>query len=101
MNAEQLPTVSPDAARPSPLRGRRLALARTAWLAVAVLTMALFISALPLRYAELQQVCVGAACTAQQLTLDDVRELQTLGLSRVWHARYRISLESRSRWFIL
>src|SRR5512143_1436090 len=93
MKKDRFPAVSSDAAHPSPFRKRRLALARTTWLAVAILTMALFITALPLRYAELQQVCVGAACTAQQLTLDDVRELQTLGLSREWHARYDISLE--------
>jgi len=76
-----------------PLRGRSLFLARAAWLTITILTVALFVTALPLRYAELQKVCMGAACTTQQLTLDDVRELQALGLSRDWHARYHIGLE--------
>jgi hypothetical protein len=90
---DRLSPMQSDSTRLSPLRGRQLAFARTAWIAVVVLTVALFVTALPLRYAELQQVCVGAACTMQQLTLDDVRELQTLGLSRDFHARYHVALE--------
>jgi hypothetical protein len=75
------------------LRGRWLVLARLAWLAVAVLAVALFVASVPLRYAELQQVCVGAACTESQLTLEDVRSLQSLGLSREFHAAYNVGLE--------
>jgi len=61
------------------LRGRQLVMARAAWIAVTALTVTLFVMAVPLRYAELQKVCVGAVCTEPQLTLDDVRELQALG----------------------
>jgi hypothetical protein len=82
-----------DTTHMSPLLGRPLLLARAAWLTITALTVALFVAALPLRYAELQKVCMGAACTTQQLTLDDVRELQALGLSREWHARYHLGLE--------
>jgi hypothetical protein len=93
MKVNQMSRVQRDATQLPPLRGRWLVLARAAWLTVTVLTVALFLTALPLRYAELQRVCVGAACTTQQLTLDDVRELQALGLSRDWHARYHLGLE--------
>ena len=76
-----------------PLQGHWLIVARAVWMTVTILTVALFAMALPLRYADLQKVCTGAACTTQQLTLDDVRELQALGLSRDWHARYHLGLE--------
>jgi hypothetical protein len=76
------------------LRGDWLALARLGWLAVAALTLTLFIAALPLRYEKFQEVCMGAACVEPQLTLDDVRELQALGLSRSFHAAYHIGLET-------
>ena len=75
------------------LRGRQLVMARAAWIAVTALTVTLFVMAVPLRYAELQKVCVGAVCTEPQLTLDDVRELQALGLSREWHATYHVTIE--------
>jgi hypothetical protein len=75
------------------LRGGWLALARLGWLAVAALTLALFVTALPLRYEKFQEVCMGAVCVEPQLTLDDVRELQALGLSRGFHATYHIGLE--------
>jgi hypothetical protein len=75
------------------LGGRSLTFARAAWLAVAALTVTLFVMAVPLHYAQLQKVCVGAACADPQLTLDDVRELQALGLSRDFHATYHITLE--------
>jgi hypothetical protein len=76
------------------LRGDWLALARLGWLAVAALTLTLFIAALPLRYKTFQEVCMGAACVEPQLTLDDVRELQALGLSRGFHAAYHVGLET-------
>jgi hypothetical protein len=76
------------------LNGDWLALARLGWLAVAALTLTLFIAALPLRYKSFQEVCMGAACVEPQLTLDDVRELQALGLSRSFHAAYHVGLET-------
>ena len=76
------------------LRGDWLTLARLGWLAVAALTLTLFVAALPLRYKNFQEVCMGAACVEPQLTLDDVRELQALGLSRSFHAAYHVGLET-------
>jgi hypothetical protein len=91
INMDRLSPMQPDSTRLSPLRGRQLAFARIAWLTVVVLTVA-FCYRSALRYGELRSG-VGAACTMQQLTLDDVRELQTLGLSRDLHARYHVALE--------
>lgn len=82
-----------DATPTTVLRGRQLVLGRAVWMAVAALTVTLFVMAVPLRYAELQKVCVGAACAEPQLTLDDVRELQALGLSREWHATFHVTVE--------
>ena len=92
-DSDSRPTVRSDAVPSTVLHGHWLVIARAAWLAVAVLTVTLFVMAVPLRYAELQRVCMGAACVEPQLTLDDVRELQALGLSREWHATFHITLE--------
>ena len=86
-------TVWSDATPSTVLHGRWLVIARAVWLAVAALTVTLFVMAVPLRYAELQRVCTGAACVEPQLTLDDVRELQALGLSRDWHATFHVTVE--------
>ena len=86
-------TVQSGATPSTVLHGRGLVIARAVWLAVAALTVTLFVMAVPLRYAELQRVCTGAACVEPQLTLDDVRELQALGLSRDWHATFHVTVE--------
>lgn len=75
------------------LAGWPLLLARALWLAVAVLTIGLFIIALPARFNQLQAVCVGAACQQPALSMEDVRVLQGIGLSRSANALYSLGLE--------
>ncbi len=75
------------------LRGRLLLAVQAGWFAIAVLTVGLFILAVPRRYEELQAICTGAACREPQLSIDDVRVLQLLGLSRATLALYSLGLE--------
>jgi hypothetical protein len=63
------------------LRGRRLIVARVAWLAVVTLIVALYCAMLPAYYTLLQTVCTGATCGLVQPTPDSLLTLQKLGLS--------------------
>ena len=73
------------------LQGRWLALARTAWVVVALLAVAIFVVGVGLRFAELQQVCTASASVCSQQSLlspENVRELHSLGLSLDFWALY-------------
>jgi hypothetical protein len=70
-----------------------LVLARTIWLAVTLVTLLLFVTAVPLRFAQLRTVCAGVACSELQLTPDDVRTLHSLGLALSDYALYNLALE--------
>src|SRR5438045_6650804 len=63
------------------LRDRWLLIARIAWVAVVVLTLAVFIVGLPVYFTKLQTACVGAAACALNGALNptDIRALQSLG----------------------
>ncbi len=69
------------------LHGRWLLLARGGWLTVALLTVALFLAGVPLRFAELRTLCAGDAC-GPQLTVEAARSLQEAGLSLDFYATY-------------
>ena len=75
------------------LRGRRLILARVAWVTVVSLIVALFLVRLPAYYATLQTVCPGAVCGYVQPTLDSAQALQKLGLSVSAYAAFSLALE--------
>jgi signal transduction histidine kinase len=75
----------------TPLRGRRLMLARTIWLVVALLAATIFVAGLPIEFARLQQVCVSGECEHPHLTPDSLRELQALGFSARFFATYFIA----------
>src|SRR5438034_562228 len=75
------------------LRGRRLILARVAWVTVVSLIVALFLVRLPAYYATLQTVCPGAVCGYVQPTLDSAQALQKLGLSVSAYATFTLALE--------
>jgi hypothetical protein len=75
------------------LEGKILVLARMGWVFIAMLTLGLFALAIPARFDELGTVCPGAACRAAQLSIQDIRVLQGLGLSRATHAMYNLGLE--------
>ena len=95
------PLVSPPSAvtsdRPRPtdtrLRGRWLLLARAAWLAVAALTLALFVASIPAEFAELQVECPTAVCANGQLSPAGMRALADLGLSLGFFAAYGVVLD--------
>jgi GAF domain-containing protein len=75
------------------LRGRRLILARAAWLTAVTLIVALFLVRLPAYYSALQTVCTYPACGYVQPTLDTAQALQKLGLSVGGYANFTLALE--------
>jgi signal transduction histidine kinase len=77
----------------SRLRGRRLLLARVAWLAVAFISVALFAAGIPAEYAELLAQCPAAVCPNGQLPPEGMRALAGLGLSLDFFAAYGVALD--------
>jgi hypothetical protein len=63
------------------LSGHRLTVARLGAIALAALTLAVFLPLLPAYLGALHTVCVGAACPVGQLTPQAVQALRTMGLS--------------------
>ena len=89
------PSVTPTLPRRASTRlhGRYLLLARTAWVAVAVLTVVCIAASIPVEFARLQTVCTTGACEAAALTPANVRELGSMGLSVGFFAGYHIAVE--------
>jgi hypothetical protein len=88
---------SPSASPATALRGRRLLLARVAWVAVAVLTAGVFISGIPGEFARLRAPCTDAISCVwfPRLTAQNVRELRgELGLSVDFFAAYFVVVEA-------
>jgi hypothetical protein len=80
--------------RPSGLRGRRLSIARVAWVAVAALAMGLFVAGLPAEYAHYHDLCGGPGCGGSwQLERDEVSALERLGFSVGFYALYNVAIE--------
>ena len=77
------------------LRGRWLVLARGAWVAVALLTVGVFVSGIPSEFARLRTPCSGTVgCVwAPRLTAHNARELGELGLSVDLVAAYFVAIE--------
>jgi signal transduction histidine kinase len=100
MNVQRAPTAMAerrDRRGPARLRGRGLLLARGAWLAVVVLTLAIFFASLPRFWAQLQTVCVvpdayGTGCAFLQLSPAQVAVLRGVGLSPGDYAAYTLAL---------
>src|SRR6266571_9476340 len=83
MNVQHAPTeVTESRERHSAARvpGRWLLLARGTWLALVVLTLAIFFASLPVYLALLQTPCAGTACGFQQLTPEQAGALKGIGL---------------------
>ena len=64
------------------LRGGWLVLARSAWLALAVLSLVYFVATMPGEFARLERACASATCTGIDLTPAGVHELGALGSIR-------------------
>jgi signal transduction histidine kinase len=76
------------------LRGHRLILARAGWLAVAALTISLFVASIPIEFAQLQLGCPTLACPSTGgVTPVELRLLEKYGISPEFFAAYGIALE--------
>ena len=76
--------------------GRRLALARAAWLAFGAVGLAVLGLSVPLHWAQWAQPCAGALCRVGQLTSQQAQQLPQIALtlpawasilSVLWHAQ--------------
>jgi hypothetical protein len=90
-------TVSPDlptnTSSSTRLAGRWLIAARVLLVAIAFVTLSLFVIAIPTRYNELQHVCTPGQCNQLQLSAADMPALEQLGFSLHAYANFHISLE--------
>ncbi len=86
---------APDRARAAESRatGRALVLARTAWVATAVLAGVLFVAAVPAEFAQLRVPCRTGACPTGQLSPAGLRALEDLGLSLDAFAAYSVAMD--------
>src|SRR5260370_33839216 len=79
--------------RDTHLHGSWLVLMRVTWVVVVVLAVGLFIVSVPFNFATSYAMCTTASCfNSNQLTLDQVHELQHLGLSIDLYATFSIVL---------
>jgi fumarate reductase subunit D len=96
MNVQHAPTAKTESRErhSSPrLQGRWLLLARVVWVALVVLTLAIFFASLPAYLALLQTPCIGPACTNEALlTPEQAGVLKGMGLSLGTYAAYTVAL---------
>ncbi len=79
--------------RDTRLHGSWLVLMRVTWVVTVVLAVGLFIASVPFNFAASHAICTTASCFySNQLTLDQVRELQHLGLSIDFYATFSMVL---------
>jgi hypothetical protein len=74
------------------LHGRWLLLARVGWVALVVLTLAIFFASLPVYLALLHTPCAGPACGYQQLTPEQAGALTGMGLFPDVYTAYAVTL---------
>ena len=76
-------------------RGRRLFLARLAWVAVTLLTVGVFVSVIPSEFARLRTPCTGVlSCVwVPRLSAENAQELRELELSHNFFAVYFVAIE--------
>jgi hypothetical protein len=75
--------------RDTRLHGSWLVLMRVTWVVVVVLAVGLFIVSVPFNFADSHAMCTTASCfNSNQLTLEQVHELQHLGLSLDFYALF-------------
>ncbi len=92
--ASTLPTMSDDRRNQTDTRlhGYWLVLARTMWICVVALSLAVSIVYIPLEFRQLHTVCTGSSC-GQQLTAGIVQDLHQLNLSVDFFASYLVILQ--------
>ena len=74
------------------LQGRWLLLARVAWMAIALLTLSLFVISIPSYFAFLKVLCVGTSACSGHITPAYLHALHAQGLSLNFFATYQIAL---------
>ena len=90
-------TVRRSGSAAPPRRVRWALLARGAWVAVAVLAVALFVASLPAYHDRLRTVCTeGAACLRDQLPPARLRAHDDVGISPDAYAAYTLALRAAS-----
>jgi hypothetical protein len=95
MNNQHAPTAmteSRERLSSARLYGRWLLLARVGWVALVVLTLAIFFASLPVYLALLQTPCAGPACGYQQLTPEQAGALKGIGLFPDVYTAYAVTL---------
>src|SRR6266571_406201 len=75
------------------LHGRWLILAQIAWVVAVFLSLAVSIADIPLEFAQLHIICVGTACSGQELTAGIVQELHKMNLSVDFYAACFVILD--------
>jgi len=83
----------PEHASNTTLRGRWLVIARAVWIAIAVVTLALFVTSIPPVFSELRTVSFGEGTSIWQLRPNEARALEQLGLSVGVYAIYWIVIQ--------
>jgi hypothetical protein len=74
------------------LQRRWLLIARGVWIALVVLTLAIFFASLPVYLTLLQTPCAGTACEYQQLTPGQIEMLRGMGVSLDAYVVYTVAL---------
>jgi len=96
MNNQHAPTAMTESREQQSyarLQGRWLLLARVGWVALVILTLAIFFASLPVYIAQLQTPSAGMACgiCSQQLSPGQVGALKGIGLSIGDYAAYKVA----------
>src|ERR687886_1337102 len=76
-------------------RGRWLAVARVAWVAVALVDLVLFVASIPAYWEQLNTVCVdpsGTTCNFTQLNPVKLQALERLGATIGAYAAYTLTI---------
>jgi hypothetical protein len=98
MDVQQAPTAMTESREQhsyARLQGRWLLLARVGWVALVVLTLAIFFASLPVYLAQLQTNCIGThgtECSYLQLTPEQAGALKGIGLSAGAYAASLVAL---------
>src|SRR5690242_16748878 len=96
MNVQHAPTAVTESREQysyARLQGRWLLLARVGWVALVVITLAIFFASLPVYLAQLQTLSAGTASAfSKQLSPEQAGALEAIGLSTGDYAAYTIAL---------
>ena len=85
--------VADSAYSPHTLRGRWLILARVSWLAVVLVTAIILFSGAPGYFSALHEACTAGPCIGGQLSPEETRSLDDLGIPTGVYAAYVLALD--------